>query len=254
MQQIWHQRIPCIKEYCCRFPYKGKLSIVLGILKFIPNNVYSIIDIGCGNGIITNELAKHYSVLGVDNSEEALNYLKCERIKSSSSNIPVKDQSFDMVFSSELLEHLSYDILLKTISEFTRIAKKYIIITVPNQELLEKNFIKCPKCGYIFHSYGHLNSFSKDDIIKLLGNDFKCLETNYFGSLNKDFNKFLLRIKQHIGNRWFLADKTTICPNCGNRKFQNKKGNLISRLCNGLNLIISKKRYYWFIALFERIK
>ena len=228
---------------------KNKIKLVLD---YIPNDIESIIDIGCGNGIITNELSKQYKVVGVDTSKEALKYLKCDKINSSSENIPVDDLSFDMVFSSELLEHLPTGILLKTIDEFKRIAKKYIFITIPNQELLEINFIKCPKCGYIFHSYGHLNSFSEKDLIRLIGNNFKHIKTDYFGPEKRNYNRILLRIKQYLGNRWFPIQANTIWTNCQNTNFIKKKGNIISKICNGLNLIFSKKKPYWLFIIFER--
>lgn len=224
------------------------------VLNYIPEDVISIIDIGCGNGIITNNLSQKYKVLGVDLFREALKFVRCDTICSSSDKIGINDFSFDMVFSSELLEHLPEEMLKDTISEFKRIARKYIFITVPNKEFLGKNYIKCPKCQYIFHSYGHLNSFSENDILSIIGNDFKHLRTNYFGPLERDYNKFLLEIRQRFGNRWFSANEYTVCPHCGNRKFQKVKGNFISKICNGINLLISGKKHYWLFILFERRK
>ncbi len=43
------------------------------ILNIIPESVKSIVDIGCGNGIITNQLSKKYHVVGVDRSQVPLN-------------------------------------------------------------------------------------------------------------------------------------------------------------------------------------
>ncbi|MCK4654820.1 MAG: hypothetical protein KAU01_10290 [Candidatus Cloacimonetes bacterium] len=54
------------------------------------------------------------------------------------------------------------------------------------------------------HSYGHLNSFSENNITKLIVNDFKHSETNYFGHLNKNYNKFLLKIRQIIDCLFYL--------------------------------------------------
>jgi len=228
---------------------KEKVKLVLD---YIPDDVNSIIDIGCGNGIITNQFAKNYSVLGVDISKEALSFVKTKKLHSSSAKIDVADNSFDMVFSSELLEHLPKEILIATINEFKRITKKYIFITVPNMELLSKTFVKCDKCNHIFHACGHLNSFTVADIIKLISKDFIQLRTDYFGPQIKEYNKTLLNIRQKYANRWFLPDKYSICPKCGNKDFSPKRGNIISKICNGLNLLISGKRHYWLFILFEK--
>ncbi|HPS28159.1 MAG TPA: class I SAM-dependent methyltransferase, partial [Bacteroidales bacterium] len=67
------------------------------ILETIPQDVVSIIDIGCGNGIITNELGKKFTVLGVDRSANALTHVKTEKLQASSADIPLPDASYDMV-------------------------------------------------------------------------------------------------------------------------------------------------------------
>jgi len=90
---------------------KSNLSIHLRtksekIFEFTPSDVKTIIDIGCGDGIIKNKLANKYEVTGVDRSANALKFVTTTKILSSSEKIDVPDKSFDMVFSSELLEHL----------------------------------------------------------------------------------------------------------------------------------------------------
>jgi len=223
------------------------------VLNYIPDDVSSIIDIGCGNGIITNQLAERYFVMGVDASKEALSFVKTKKLHSSSAKINVDDHSFDLVFSSELLEHLPENNLVETVNEFKRINKKYIFITVPNNEMLSKTFIKCDKCNHTFHAYGHLNSFNETDILKLIGKNYFHLKTDYFGPRIKGYNKLLLKIRHEFANRWFKANEYSICPNCGNTEFPTKKGNILSKFCNGLNFMISGKKYYWLFILFERI-
>ena len=223
------------------------------ILNFIPGDVDSIIDTGCGNGTITEILAQKYQIVGVDISKEALKFVKTNKTLCRSDMMSFLDASLDMVFSSELLEHLPYNILCKTIEEFKRIAKKYIFITVPNSELLAKNFIKCPRCMGIFHSYGHLNSFSLDRLIQLFGENFTLVKSEIFGPLVIDYNKYLLNFRQKVAKRWFPADKYTKCPHCNNAQFKTLEGNVTSKVCNGLNLMISKKRPYWLSVLFKRL-
>ena len=76
------------------------------IFELISSDVKTIIDIGCGNGAITNELAKKYKVTGVDRSANALKFVTTTKILSSSEKIDVTDESVDMVFSNELFKHL----------------------------------------------------------------------------------------------------------------------------------------------------
>lgn len=121
---------------------KSNLSVRLRskiekIFEFMPEDVKTIMDIGCGDGTITNELAKKYDVTGVDRSKTALSFVKTKKILSSSEKIDVPDKSFDMVFTSELLEHLENEVFYVTIKEIKRISKKYIFLTVLNNEVMD---------------------------------------------------------------------------------------------------------------------
>lgn len=221
----------------------------------IPDDVKSIIDVGCGNGVITNMLNENFNVTGIDISKDALSFIKGQKIRTSSAKIPIHDLSFDLVFSSELLEHLSTKLLLRTINEFKRIAKKYIIITTPNEEFLPKRYIKCSNCQFIFHVDHHLQSFTAENIKSLIENGFELIDINYFGWLDRDYNKFLLRIKQNIGNTWWIHGREhTICPKCENKNFPIENGNIVSKICNAINRLISnkKKKPYWMFLLFKK--
>lgn len=55
---------------------KGKIAKVL---EFIPEDVSSIIDVGCGNGVITNILAQHFDVTAVDRSQQALSHVNAKK-------------------------------------------------------------------------------------------------------------------------------------------------------------------------------
>jgi len=230
---------------------KKKLPL---IFNHIPADVASIIDVGCGNGEITNQFPEKYLVIGVDNSKEALKYIKKGKIHCSADNIPVEDLSYDMAFSSELLEHLPEKIVIKTISEFRRIAKKYIFISVPYKEQLEYYQIKCSSCIKKFHAYGHLNSFTAQSLHKLIGNDFRIVWTANEGKIVKEYNPLLLKLRHGLAKVYFAPSEYTVCPYCQNKSFPKHKGNIFSKLINGLNMIIPKKRKkYWLFVLFERI-
>ena len=73
----------------------GKIS---RIFETIPGDVNEILDVGCGNGVITNALGDKYNVTGVDRSTAALKSVKTKKVQASADSIPIEDNSFDMVF------------------------------------------------------------------------------------------------------------------------------------------------------------
>jgi SAM-dependent methyltransferase len=231
--------------------FREKVRIMIAM---IPEEVKSIVDLGCGDGEITNILAQKYDVIGVDRSKEALKHVKCKTILSSCEKIDINNNSFDLVFSSELLEHLPDEIFNKTINEMMRITRRYILISVPYKENLRFRFIRCEKCKYTFHIYGHLQTFS---IKKLQNYFYNCKLRSYAfcGDYEPIYNKFLLLIKQYIGKSWFWCeDAHPLCPSCNNTKFKHSIS-WISRACDYLNYRVLKKeknKNYWIILLFEK--
>lgn len=90
----------------------------------------SIVDIGCGAGLLTNYLAKKgHRVFGVDLSEKSLQSAQKRDATSSviyqkanASALPFPDESFDAVSAMDLLEHVENP--EQVISEASRVLKK----------------------------------------------------------------------------------------------------------------------------------
>ena len=229
---------------------KEKIKIIEEI---IPENVTSIADIGCGNGVITNSFIKKWWVIGTDRSRQAIRFAKSDRVQADINALPFQDNVFDFVICSEVLEHLPSRILADAIQELQRISKKYLLITVPNDEALNKNQVKCPNCKYIFNAAYHLHSFNKEKLVSLFP-QFHQLQYFECGKAVRQYRPTLLRIKQQIGNSWaqLKVNRILICPECSHRFRYHKNTNLISLICDGLNKLLSPRRPYWLGILFAK--
>jgi len=221
------------------------------IFRLIPSDVKSIIDVGCGNGIITNKLASKWDVIGLDSSEEALKYLKCPTILASATQIPSEDDKYDMAISSQMLEHLNQEDLLKAISEIKRISHKHILISVPNNEFLDICHVRCPDCSAVFHAWHHLQSFNDKYIQILFSPEFILTQKYSFGPKHKRWIPQLLHLKQNLG-QWMNPGDATICPNCGNCCFPKPVSNIITRIINGLNKLLCGTKPYWRVYMFKK--
>jgi ubiquinone/menaquinone biosynthesis C-methylase UbiE len=223
------------------------------IVKVIPGDVETIVDVGCGNGIITNELAGKWDTTALDLSDEALTYVKTKKIKASVTMMPLPDGGFDLVVCSELLEHLNREDLLMAIKEIERISKKYILVTVPNNELLRASYVKCPQCYNRFHAWQHIQSFNRKYLESLFDDEFKTLHFEYFGPIVQKWIPALLTIKNNCG-QWFSTGSCLICPSCGNSDFLSNPSNVATKMCNGLNHAFAGKKPYWMLILLGRKK
>jgi len=85
-----------------------------------------VLDLGCGNGSLSHLIAQQgYEVIGIEDSESGINFARqnfpdCHFIQSSIYDLPYTEleNSFDIVLSVEVIEHLLYP------KELVRAAKK----------------------------------------------------------------------------------------------------------------------------------
>ncbi|MFH0703166.1 MAG: class I SAM-dependent methyltransferase [bacterium] len=146
-EQIWNWSSPAGK-----IRWKRRVDM---FIKFLGNDNRKILEIGCGTGLFTEEIAKTNNKLtSIDISSELIELAK-QRVCSvnvifmleNAYNTNFIEDSFDFIIGSSVLHHLDIDLALK---EFYRLLKPggKIMFTEPNmlnpQISLQKNinFIK----------------------------------------------------------------------------------------------------------------
>jgi len=223
-------------------------------IAMIPQDVTTILDVGCGDGRVTRKLSDTYQVVGIDYAFNSVRQLPQRGVRANSAQLPFPDASFDLVLCCELLEHLPGDIFSDTLQELERVARRYILITVPYKENLLLLQTKCPRCSTVFHIWGHLRSFSNRDLWKLFIT-FREESTSYLGS-RPYYSGMIASLNQKFGNRWVEFSDTTMCLTCGNTKSERTGRNLVTIFCGGINLLTSRFmpmcQKNWVLKLYTR--
>ncbi len=226
-----------------------------------PENVQSVLDVGCGNGLFLNyldSLNSYQRLHGLDRSQEALKYVTVNKSQGSADSLPFSDKEFDLVTSLEAIEHFPINIYHNALQELCRVAKKYILITVPNDQKLELSLISCPQCKTCFNPDYHVRSFTKEKMKPLLENyGFKAIKICCLGEIESfKFQKLI----------YLLAEKSNpfpypiLCPLCG-YDVPPRRASINSTNKNSINglvkptikkLIPKQTRFRWILALYER--
>jgi len=129
----------------------------------------NILEIGCGDGAILNELSeKNFgeNLYGLEISKAFVDSVNGKNIKNLKAcslydgyTIPYEDNMFDLVILSHIVEHLEYP--RRLINEAKRVGRM-IVIEVPLEDTLrlKKNFISNP--------VGHINIYTLQSLRVLL--------------------------------------------------------------------------------------
>ncbi|OEU50021.1 MAG: hypothetical protein BA861_00205 [Desulfobacterales bacterium S3730MH5] len=203
-------------------------------LRYLAKRVKSrgkVLNIGVGAGIF-EELAiqRGLDVYSLDPDEKAIASLRQrlgmkEKAKVGfSQKIPFPDESFDAVVISEVIEHLSVDIIGKTMREISRVLffGGRIIGTVPARENLKDQLVVCPHCGEHFHRWGHIQSFDAERINALISLYFRIEEVsehlffnwsamNWKGKVHGLITMLLYYVGVHGSNESILFVATKPC-------------------------------------------
>lgn len=122
-----------------RLVLKNFFATVVKTLR--PLNIDTVLDAGCGEGFTLDRLSREKigsSYKGIEYDPEAVKianklYPKLDIHEGDVLKLPYKNDSFDLVVCTEVLEHLENP--RKAYRELLRVSKKYVLITVPNEPI-----------------------------------------------------------------------------------------------------------------------
>ena len=141
-----------------------------------------ILNVGIGNGHLERTAKdRGWFIHSLDPDTEASLRLKSYGIPShigTVDQIPLPDATFDFVVASEVLEHLSDRDRRLGLGEIARVLKPsaWFLGTVPFGEDLAAGQTVCPKCGEVFHRWGHKKSFDLEELRSELTPFFQIVE------------------------------------------------------------------------------
>ncbi len=233
----------------------SQLKRVRLTVEMLPGDSKSVLDVGCGSGPVTNQLAKRFPfTAGVDIARGLLHHVEAQKVQGSALDLPFKQGSFDAVVATELLEHLSRKMHHRIREEIERVARRYVLLSVPLREALQARHVKCMGCGYVFHIDLHTDSFTETRMKNLLEPAFKCVCLQTMGRMEKRMPRLFSTMAHAFGGFIEVDGSGALCPQCGNERNFVHAQNLMTRFFWGIPLrVLPLKKYpRWIVALYER--
>ena len=159
---------------------KPLMEMISASAKRVEGKKVRILDIGCGNGSLSNLIAQQgYEVVGVEESESGVkiaqqSYPDCEFIAASIYDFPYQqlENSFDIIISTEVIEHLPYPRELANVAKRCLKNNGTLILTTPYHGYF-KNLVlaitgKLDNHFTVLWDGGHIKFFSVKTLSTLL--------------------------------------------------------------------------------------
>lgn len=137
----------------------------------------SILDVGCGEGVLTEQWADKLGsgrIVGIDLDDPKLKAEWEKRRRANleyrvedATNLSYADNEFDLASAIEVLEHVPDP--ERTVSEMARVAKKWVLVSVPREPLWRGlNMARGAYWKDFGNTPGHINHWSKRSFVSML--------------------------------------------------------------------------------------
>jgi 2-polyprenyl-3-methyl-5-hydroxy-6-metoxy-1,4-benzoquinol methylase len=137
----------------------------------------SMLDVGCGEGVLTEQWAAQLGtgrVVGIDledpklRAEWALRAREnLEFVAGSADALPFEDGAFELVAAIEALEHIPDP--QRVVREMARVASRYLLVSVPREPLWRMlNVARGAYLRDLGNTPGHVNHWSKRGFLAML--------------------------------------------------------------------------------------
>ncbi len=177
----------------------------------VPAGVRSLLDVGAGHGVFLEELrsARGIAGIGIEVTPAKVDYGRSRGLDmrlGDAARLEFPNAAFDAVLSSEVLEHLPFGTYEAALAELARVAREWVIVTVPHSE--RRRFLRCPYCAARVNPDYHMRSFTPAAMSGLLPG-MRLVQTLALGVLRRSM---LVDLGRQFIERW---PSLLVCPCCG---------------------------------------
>jgi 2-polyprenyl-3-methyl-5-hydroxy-6-metoxy-1,4-benzoquinol methylase len=146
----------------------------------------SVLDVGCGEGVLTEQWARRLGtgrVTGIDLDDPKLAAEWATRRRANLEfrtleppRLPFDADRFDLAAAIEVLEHVPDP--EQTLGEMARVARHHLLVSVPREPLWRAlNVARGAYVRQLGNTPGHVNHFSQRSFVSLLGRYGDVVET-----------------------------------------------------------------------------
>jgi SAM-dependent methyltransferase len=146
----------------------------------------SVLDVGCGEGVLTEQWAQRLGnrrVVGIDLEDPKLSAEWAQRRRPNLEFSPMlveqlafADDEFELVAATEVLEHV--ESAEHALAEMSRVAHRWLLVSVPHEPLWRGlNMARGAYLKDLGNTPGHVNHWTRRGFVNLLGRYGEVVQT-----------------------------------------------------------------------------
>jgi 2-polyprenyl-3-methyl-5-hydroxy-6-metoxy-1,4-benzoquinol methylase len=166
---------PVVRRLMARFVRDADALIALAGARA---GIESLLDVGCGEGVLTERWAARLDpapVVGIDLEDPSLRGFWAQRTSRANLRFEAMgaealefgDGSFELVAATEVLEHLPDPVA--ALEQMARVASRWLLVSVPREPLWRAlNLARGAYVGALGNTPGHVNHWTPASFTRLL--------------------------------------------------------------------------------------
>lgn len=213
---------------------------IADLMKLIPENASTALDIGARDGFIANLLTEYFDeVIALDLEMPEFDIPKVTKVKGDVTKLEFSDNHVDVIVCAEVLEHIPGQYLQAACKELSHVAKMQVIVGVPYKQDIRSDKTTCAACGAINPPWGHVNTFDESALQQLFPN-MECVAATHIGSIVDQTNALSSWLMTLAGNPWGSYEQDEVCVSCGKKLLRPASRNIFQKVITKLAVILTR--------------
>jgi SAM-dependent methyltransferase len=200
------------------------------LMSVVPAGVRSVLDVGARDGFFSKLLAdRGAAVTALDLERPMIDDVRVQCVKGDVTALDFADASFDLVFCTEVLEHIPSRLLARACQEIARVARQFVIIGVPYRQDLRVGRTTCQHCGQVNPPWAHVNRFDTSRLRRLFP-DLVIVSQSFVGVAEPRTNVLAAGLMNLAGNPYGTYAQDEPCVHCGHPVGSPRQRSLLQRV------------------------
>lgn len=220
---------------------QSRTKDLMRLINLIPKGK-DVLDIGARDGHFSVLLTENFeTVTALDLEKPTISHENINCVAGDITQLSFNDNSFDLVFCAEVLEHIPFPLLQKACLELSRISKSYVLIGVPFKQDIRVGRTTCYSCGKQNPPWGHVNSFDQEKLESLFP-AYDLHEVSFVGENHEQTNFISTFLMDLAGNPYGTYDQEEACIHCGQQLKKPPERSLLQKAYTKMAFLRSVSR------------